>query len=221
MDTTRADHLACYGNRGVQTPILDELARTGVLCAQAITPVPATLPGHASLLTGLYPYNHGARANGTFKLADENVTLADRRAAAVSGFLRPARERNLARSRMNELQIRAVSTESLVSTLSGGNQQKVLLARWMSRPQRVIVFDEPTRGVDVGAKYEIYLLINRLAAAGVAIVMISSELPEVIGMADRVGVMHEGRLVSILDNRNRQVTQEQIMRLAAGEDALA
>jgi ribose transport system ATP-binding protein len=150
----------------------------------------------------------------------ENVTLAHRKAVSVSGFLRPARERAVARSLMNDLQIKAVSTESLVETLSGGNQQKVLLARWMSRPHRVILFDEPTRGVDVGAKYEIYMLINRLAAEGTAIVMISSELPEVIGMADRIGVMHEGCLAGILDNRKRKVTQEQIMALAAGEDSV-
>ena len=147
----------------------------------------------------------------------ENVTLAHREAAATAGFLRMSRERSLARTLMSDLQVRAVSTESLMATLSGGNQQKALLARWMSRPHRAILFDEPTRGVDVGAKYEIYTLINRLATEGVAIVMISSELPEVIGMADRIGVMREGRLTGILDNQQRQVTQEQIMHLAAGK----
>jgi ribose transport system ATP-binding protein len=147
----------------------------------------------------------------------ENVTLAFREGAATAGFIGPGRERALARNLMTDLQIKAVSTESLVATLSGGNQQKSLLARWMARPHRVILFDEPTRGVDVGAKYEIYTLINRLAGEGTALVMISSELPEVIGMADRIGVMHEGRLTGILDNQDRQVTQEQIMRLAAGE----
>jgi len=149
----------------------------------------------------------------------ENLTLAHREVAAVAGLLLPRRERAFARDRVRDLQIRVVGTESLVNTLSGGNQQKVLLARWMSRPHRVMIFDEPTRGVDVGAKYEIYTLINRLAAEGTAVVMVSSELPEVIGMADRIGVMHEGRLTGILDNRERGVTQEQIMRLAAGEDA--
>ncbi len=150
----------------------------------------------------------------------ENVTLANRSASAVAGFLDIGRERGLARRLMGDLQIKAVSTESLVETLSGGNQQKVLLARWMSLPHRLILFDEPTRGVDVGAKYEIYLLINRLASEGAAVLMVSSELPEVIGMADRVGVMHEGRLGGILDNRHRQVTQEQIMCLASGEEVM-
>ena len=149
----------------------------------------------------------------------ENVTLAHREVAATAGFLQIGRERALARRLMAKLQIKAVGPESLVATLSGGNQQKVLLARWMSRPHRVILFDEPTRGVDVGAKFEIYLLINRLAASGAAVVMISSELPEVIGMADRIAVMYEGRLTGILDNKKRQVTQEQIMHLASGKDA--
>ncbi len=155
----------------------------------------------------------------------ENLTLADRHAAAVGGFLLTGRERELARGLIDDLRIKAVDTEVLVETLSGGNQQKVLLARWMSRAHRVVLFDEPTRGVDVGAKYEIYMLINRLVNEGAAVVMVSSELPEVIGMADRIGVMHEEsgrpprrRLAGILDNRRRNVTQEQIMRLAAGED---
>jgi arylsulfatase A-like enzyme/Tfp pilus assembly protein PilF len=94
MDTTRADHLGCYGNRGIETPTLDGLARHGVLMAQAITPVPATLPAHSSILTGLYPYHHGARANGTFRLGEENTTLAEvlhdagyRTGAAISAFV--------------------------------------------------------------------------------------------------------------------------------------
>lgn len=147
----------------------------------------------------------------------ENVSLAHPQASATAGFVRVRRERALSRNLMKDLQIRAVSTESLVETLSGGNQQKVLLARWMSRPHRVVFFDEPTRGIDVGAKYEIHTLINRLATEGSAVVMISSELPEVIGMADRIGVMYAGRLTGVLDNRAGNVTQEQIMRLAAGE----
>ena len=94
MDTTRADHLACYGNRGIETPVLDDLARNGLLCSETATPVPATLPAHSSLLTGLDPHHHGARANGTFKLEEKNVTLAEvlkeqgyRTGAAISAFV--------------------------------------------------------------------------------------------------------------------------------------
>ena len=103
--------------------------------------------------------------------------------------------------------------EQPASNLSGGNQQKVVLAKWLERDARVLLFDEPTRGIDVGAKYEIYQLLNRLAAQGKGILMISSELPEVLGMSDRVIVMHEGRIKGeITDVGN--ATQEDILRLA-------
>ena len=97
--------------------------------------------------------------------------------------------------------------------LSGGNQQKVVLAKWLQADCEVIIFDEPTRGIDVGAKYEIYQLINDLAAQGKAILMISSELPEVLGMADRILVMHEGRITGEITDASN-ATQAQIMRLA-------
>ena len=113
--------------------------------------------------------------------------------------------------------VRAAGTEVIASTLSGGNQQKAMLARWLQRPYRVMILDEPTRGVDVGAKVEMYEKLNAIAGSGTAVVMISSELSEVIGMADRIGVMCEGRLMGVLDNRKRDVSQSAIMRLAIGE----
>lgn len=149
----------------------------------------------------------------------ENLTLANLGAYATAGVLDLSRERQAATRLIDELQIRTSGPEVAVGTLSGGNQQKVLLARWMDRAHDAVLFDEPTRGVDVGAKYEIYQLINRLAGAGVAVLMVSSELPEVIGMCDRIGVMHEGQLQGILDNGRRQVSQTAIMTLAAGEAA--
>lgn len=144
----------------------------------------------------------------------ENTMLANRRSAATAGFIRFERERALTDGLMRHLRIKAVSRESAVNTLSGGNQQKVLLARWMSMPHRLVIFDEPTRGVDVGAKVEIYNLINSLVADGTAVMMISSELPEVIGMSDRIGVMHQGRLRGILDNHDRDARQDVIMEMA-------
>ena len=105
------------------------------------------------------------------------------------------------------------SPEQPARTLSGGNQQKVVLAKWLQSNSEVIIFDEPTRGIDVGAKYEIYQLINGLAAKGKAILIISSELPEVLGMADRILVMREGRLSGEIADV-RSATQEQIMELA-------
>ena len=94
--------------------------------------------------------------------------------------------------------------------------QKVVLAKWLASQSEIFIFDEPTRGIDVGAKYEIYKLINRLAEEGVAIIMISSELPEILGMADRVVVMHEGEITGILDNDD-VLTQEKLMEYATGE----
>jgi ribose transport system ATP-binding protein len=147
----------------------------------------------------------------------ENLTLAHRADAATFGLISPSRERTLARRRMTQCSIKSAGTESAAATLSGGNQQKLLFARWLDRSYRVMIFDEPTRGVDVGAKAEIYEMINTIAAKGTAVLMISSDLPEAIGMADRIAVMCRGRLAGILDNRARQVTQEAILRLALGE----
>ena len=111
------------------------------------------------------------------------------------------------------MQIKLANPNQAAKTLSGGNQQKVVLAKWLERNSEVIIFDEPTRGIDVGAKYEIYQLMNELAAKGKAILMITSELPEALGMADRILVMHEGRLTGeIKDVEN--ATQEQIMEFA-------
>ncbi len=115
--------------------------------------------------------------------------------------------------------IRAPGAETSVHALSGGNQQKVLIARWLERAYPLIVLDEPTRGVDVGAKYDIYCEINSIAERNGAVLLISSELPEVISMCDRIGVMCNGRLAGVLDNADRSVSQERIMTLAVGGSA--
>ncbi|WP_197440918.1 sugar ABC transporter ATP-binding protein [Thalassoglobus neptunius] len=123
------------------------------------------------------------------------------------------REKDAFHKYREQLNIRLADIHQPARTLSGGNQQKVVLAKWLQRQSEVVIFDEPTRGIDVGAKYEIYQLMNQLVAEGKAILMISSELPEVLGMADRILVMHEGRLTGeITDVEN--ATQVQIMDLA-------
>jgi ABC-type sugar transport system ATPase subunit len=128
-------------------------------------------------------------------------------------FLDQRRERSEFASYADSMKIKVTSPEQPAQNLSGGNQQKVVLAKWLAGRADVVVFDEPTRGIDVGAKYEIYLLMNELAANGKAIVMISSELPEVLGMSDRILVMHEGRVRGeITDVAN--ATQEDILELA-------
>ena len=115
------------------------------------------------------------------------------------------------------IEIKTPSLKQKIMNLSGGNQQKVLLARWLMTEPDVLILDEPTRGIDVGAKAEIYQLMSELAAQGKCIIMVSSELPEVIGMSDRIVVMHEGKITGILDN-GPDVTQEVLMRYATGTD---
>ncbi len=145
----------------------------------------------------------------------ENFGLASLHEMSVMGFVRHRQEREAFAHYVDLLRIRIPSQQQPAKNLSGGNQQKVVLARWLQRNAEVIIFDEPTRGIDVGAKHEIYLLINQLAAQGKSIVMVSSELPEVIGMSDRILVMHQGKITGEIDDPT-QVTQEQIMALAVG-----
>ena len=143
----------------------------------------------------------------------ENFGLPNLSWLSRRGFVQMSREREEFAKYSDLLKIKVATQETAAGTLSGGNQQKVVLAKWLARNCDVLIFDEPTRGIDVGAKFEIYLLMNELAGAGKAIVMISSELPEVLGMADRILVMHEGRVTGeFLDART--TTQEQIMQLA-------
>jgi D-xylose transport system ATP-binding protein len=118
-----------------------------------------------------------------------------------------------------ELRVKANSIFTVVGTLSGGNQQKVVLAKWLLTNPRVLFLDEPTRGIDVGAKQEIYAEINRLASKGLAIVLVSSELPEVLGLSDRVVVLHEGRVTG--EFRREEATPESVMFCATGHSRRA
>jgi ribose transport system ATP-binding protein len=149
-----------------------------------------------------------------------NVSMANM--AAVSGragFIRFKDEEACARRFVDSLAIRTPSARQLVRLLSGGNQQKVVIAKWLFRDSRVLFFDEPTRGIDVGAKYAIYQLLDELAAQGIGVVLISSELPEILGMTDRVAVFHAGRITGTLDTRS--TSQEEIMHFASGRPARA
>jgi ribose transport system ATP-binding protein len=142
----------------------------------------------------------------------ENITLPALSRYSSAGFIRRSAEEAVAQKMCAELKIKTPSIEVTASNLSGGNQQKVVLAKWLSLDPKVILFDEPTRGIDVGAKAEIYQLMRRLADEGVAILMISSDMEEILGNSDRVAVMHEGRISGILDRP--ECSQEAIMRLA-------
>ena len=143
----------------------------------------------------------------------ENFALPNLSRFARLGFLNKQSENASFDRYVDQLRIRTTGRRQLTATLSGGNQQKVVLAKWLERNSDVIIFDEPTRGIDVGAKYEIYELINRLAAQGKAVLMISSELLEVLGMANRILVMHEGRVTGEITDMSA-ATQQEIMELA-------
>jgi ribose transport system ATP-binding protein len=147
----------------------------------------------------------------------KNLTLANVKALARGWRVRRGRERAAAREYIEKLHIRPPDPEKIVGRMSGGNQQKVLLARWLFASSQVFLLDEPTRGVDVAARSEIYRAVNRLAEAGAAVVMVSSDLPELLGMADRILVMRRGRVVAELDAR--RTTQEEVLKYAAVEEA--
>jgi ribose transport system ATP-binding protein len=143
-----------------------------------------------------------------------NLSLPNLDMLSAGGFVSDAQERTTSRALCDRLHVKTPSIYQPVGLLSGGNQQKVVLGKWLARTPRVLILDEPTRGVDVGARSEIYALMDKLAADGVAVWMISSDMEEVLGMSDRVLVMHEGRLTGELP-RDR-LTEEAVMRLATG-----
>jgi ribose transport system ATP-binding protein len=144
----------------------------------------------------------------------ENISLPNLETYSTAKIINRTRETKAANDAVKSINIKTPSAEMRAANLSGGNQQKVVLARWLTFSPRVLIFDEPTRGIDVGAKAEIYALIRKLAAEGVSVLVISSEMEEVLGISDRIAVMHEGRLTGILDQP--QFSEEAVMRLATG-----
>ncbi len=143
-----------------------------------------------------------------------NISLSSLERVSRFGVVLPPRDRDLAKTMCARLNVRTSSIQQIVGLLSGGNQQKVVLAKWLSRTPRVLILDEPTRGIDIGAKSEIYALMDQLAHQGLALLMISSDLEEILGMSDRVLVMHDGRLAGGLPSA--ALTEEAIMHLATG-----
>jgi ABC-type sugar transport system ATPase subunit len=149
----------------------------------------------------------------------ENVSLTSLSAFAHAGVVDRRSERAAVARWTDALSVRTPSLDKEVRQLSGGNQQKVVLARWMLANARVLLFDEPTRGIDVGAKADIYRLMRRLADDGAALLVISSDLPEALGMADRVVVMREGRIVATLDRKD--AVPERVASLMLGQSPIA
>ena len=138
-----------------------------------------------------------------------NTSLANLDSISPNMVIDKDREYQVAEEYRTKLKTKTPSVEQLVGNLSGGNQQKVLLAKWMFAEPEVLILDEPTRGIDVGAKYEIYCIINDLAAAGKSVIMISSELPEVLAMSDRIYIMNASKIVG--EMKASEATQENIM----------
>ena len=145
----------------------------------------------------------------------QNLTLANMDAVSGRfGFIDFKAEAEAAQTYIDMLSIRPPSAHQVAKLLSGGNQQKIVIGKWLFRQSRILFFDEPTRGIDVGAKFAIYQLLDRLAAQGIGVVLISSELPEILGLTDRVAVFHAGRLQTVLTTRD--TNQEEIMHYASG-----
>jgi len=144
----------------------------------------------------------------------ESISLPNLGRLSSFGFVRRREERELAERFIEALSVRTPSMEQKVVNLSGGNQQKVVLAKWLALNPKVLIVDEPTRGIDIGAKAEVHSLLSQLAESGVAVLMISSELPEVLHMSDRIYVMREGRMAGVIDRS--EATEERVMELATG-----
>jgi rhamnose transport system ATP-binding protein len=184
----------------------------------------APLPGgdpRAALARGIALVPEDRRQQGLFMPAsiarNTAVVVLDRLRRA--GLLRASSERAVAEHWAKALRLKHAGLDQPVESLSGGNQQKVVLGKWLATEPRLLVVDEPTRGIDVGTKAEVHRLLSEQAARGLAVLMISSELPEVLGMADRVLVMREGRLMATLDRAD--ATQERVMLAATGQESVA
>jgi ABC-type sugar transport system ATPase subunit len=178
-------------------------------------PVRVDAPAAAIALgIGLVPEDRKRQGLVPQASALHNVSLAILRRLASFGWLRRAEERAVATELFGRLRVRASAMDAVVAGLSGGNQQKIVLARWLAARSRVLILDEPTRGVDVGAKAEIHSLIGELAAQGTAILLISSELPEVLTLSHRILVLREGRIVG--EVVQAQATQDGLLRMMAG-----
>ncbi len=148
----------------------------------------------------------------------ENMSLASLRRDQKNGFLNRAKEDEISKEMVERMRVKTPSDQQLVQFLSGGNQQKVVLGKWLAMNPKVLLLDEPTRGIDIGAKAEIYSLMEELAAKGMAILFVSSDMEEVLGMSDRVLVMHEGRITGEL--KRDELSEEAVMQLATGGEAI-
>jgi ribose transport system ATP-binding protein len=173
---------------------------------------------HDAIKAGIYLIPEDRRSCGLIVDASirENISLPDLKRYASFGLVDLAKEDAKTVEMCRAINIKTPSTKVRAANLSGGNQQKVVLAKWLALAPKVLIFDEPTRGIDVGAKAEIYALIRDLAGQGVGIIAISSEMEEILGISDRIAVMHEGKIMGTLERP--QFSEEAVMRLATGSE---
>ena len=167
-----------------------------------------------SIKNGIAMLSEDRRADGIIPIRSirENISLAFVDQFAKFSLINKKKEAEKADAMMKKLRVKAASATQEIRTLSGGNQQKAILAKWLMGDTKVLILDEPTRGIDVGSKAEIHALMSECADEGMAVIMISSELPEILGMSDRVYVMREGRIAGEL--QREELSQEAIMKLA-------
>ncbi|WP_252856544.1 ATP-binding cassette domain-containing protein [Erysipelothrix rhusiopathiae] len=167
-----------------------------------------------AIRNGIALVTEDRRGNGIFGVlsVSDNVAIASIDQYIHKGLLDDKKIGEVVDSSIDRLNIKTASKKTHIENLSGGNQQKVILSRWLANNPDILILDEPTRGIDVGAKFEIYQIINELAAEGKSIIMISSEMAELLGVSDRIMVMCEGRVSGFLDKK--EATQESVMTLA-------
>ena len=169
---------------------------------------------------GFVPEDRKAQGVLMERSIKENMSLPLLRRISHFFFLDKKKEDGMILKYKEALNIKTPSLGQQVRNLSGGNQQKVVIGKWLASSSQILILDEPTQGIDVGAKYEIYQMMNRLTENGISIIMISSEMEEIIGMSDRIIVLHEGSAAGTLNDR-KKFTQEKIMKLASGEGGFA
>ncbi len=180
-------------------------------------PVEITDPrGAMAAGIALIPEDRRGQSLVPMMTVEQNFGLANQQAFSNAGVRRGRMRREAMQRFIEELGIRPNRSDIQIRDLSGGNQQKVVVARWLQTGAKIFLFDEPTRGIDVGAKAEIHDLLRRLAARGAAVLVISSELPELLALAERIGVMRDGRLGQIVDN-GPGLTEERLMKLASAD----
>jgi ABC-type sugar transport system ATPase subunit len=171
----------------------------------------------SAVKAGLALVPEGRQSQGlvVIQTVERNIALPNLDSLVHMGFVNRGKTRQVAQDYVDRLNIRTPSLEQRVLNLSGGNQQKVVLAKWLASNPKVLILDEPTRGIDVGAKAEVYAIMNDLAEQGIGIIMVSSEMPEILAISDRILVMYEGRIMGELSRA--EATQERIMTLASGQ----